>query len=114
VGLIMFGYALIWIVFAFVSIASRFPKLQFSMAWWGFTFPLGTFALCSTQLGRELHQPFFSILATVVTVCVVLLWSLVAIRTTIEGWKGEIFYAPCLATLDKPPETAPAVDGVML
>jgi hypothetical protein len=30
---------------------------------------------------------------------VILLWSLVAARTLIEGWKGEIFYAPCLASV---------------
>ena len=41
-GLLMWGYALLWIVFAVVTIASRFPKITFSMAWWGFTFPLGT------------------------------------------------------------------------
>jgi tellurite resistance protein TehA-like permease len=41
VGLIMWGYAVLWIVFAVVTIASRFPRITFSMAWWGFTFPLG-------------------------------------------------------------------------
>jgi tellurite resistance protein TehA-like permease len=41
VGLIMWGYAILWIVFAVVKIAFRFPKITFSMAWWGFTFPLG-------------------------------------------------------------------------
>lgn len=40
-GLIMWGYAILWIVFAVVTIASRFPRITFSMAWWGFTFPLG-------------------------------------------------------------------------
>jgi hypothetical protein len=66
---------------------------------------LGTFSLLCAELGKELHQPFFSVLATIVTVCVILLWILVATRTTIEGWRGEIFYAPCLASMgDKIPE----------
>ena len=60
---------------------------------------LGTFSLLCEQLGKELHQPFFSVLATIVTVCVILLWTLVAARTTIEGWRGKIFYAPCLSLL---------------
>jgi hypothetical protein len=65
----------------------------------------GTFSLLCAQLGKELGQPFFSVLATIVTVCVILLWSLVAARTTIEGWKGKIFYAPCLGSVgDKIPE----------
>jgi hypothetical protein len=66
---------------------------------------LGTFSLLSAQLGKELGKPFFSVMATIVTVCVILLWTLVASMTTIEGWRGKIFYAPCLATVgDKIPE----------
>lgn len=42
-GLIMFGYGILWLVFAVTSIASKFPKIVFSMAWWGFTFPLGIY-----------------------------------------------------------------------
>ena len=49
---------------------------------------------------------FFNVVATIVTVCVILLWVLVAVRTSIEGWKGEIFYAPCLASVgDRVPES---------
>lgn len=66
----------------------------------------GTFSLCSSQLGKELSLTFFDVIATIVTVCVILLWVLVAVRTTIEGWKGEIFYAPCLGSVgDKISET---------
>jgi len=108
IALLCFGYAIIWTVFAVVTIASRFLKMHFSMAWWGFTFPLGTFALCCIQLGKELDNSFFSILATVVTVCVLLLWIMVAVLTVYDGLKGEIFYAPCLAKLSDnlPPSRA--------
>jgi len=65
----------------------------------------GTFALCSSQLGKTLGLQFFNVVACIVTVCVILLWTLVASRTAIEGWKGEIFYAPCLASVgDRIPE----------
>jgi tellurite resistance protein TehA-like permease len=118
IALLCFGYALIWIVFAVVTIATRFLKIHFSMAWWGFTFPLGTllsrltnlgtFGLCCIQLGKELDNSFFSILATIVSVCVLLLWIMVGVLTVYEGWKGVIFYAPCLAKLgDDLPESAP-------
>jgi hypothetical protein len=36
-------------------------------------------------------------------VCVLLLWVLVATRTAIEGWKGELFYAPCLGSVNELP-----------
>jgi hypothetical protein len=66
---------------------------------------VGVFSLLSAQLGKELHQPFFTIVATIVTVCVILLWILVAAMTMIEGWRGKIFYAPCLGSAgDKIPE----------
>jgi tellurite resistance protein TehA-like permease len=42
VGLIMWSYALLWITLAVATIVARFPRIPFSMAWWGFTFPLGT------------------------------------------------------------------------
>ena len=78
----------------------NFPPQSFDL------FP-GTFALCSAQLGKELSHPFFSIVATMVTVCVVLLWMLVAVMTVLEGWQGKIFYAPCLASVADPnPESS--------
>jgi len=55
---------------------------------------VGCFASCSAQVGRALSQQFFKVLATVVTLCVILLWSMVAVRTAIEVWKGSIFNAP--------------------
>jgi len=65
----------------------------------------GTFASCSTQLGKTLSLDFFKIASCIVTVCVILLWLLVALRTVIDGWKGQIFYAPCLGKIgDSVPE----------
>ena len=40
----MWGYAILWIVFAVITIGMKFPRIGFSMAWWGFTFPLGMFS----------------------------------------------------------------------
>ena len=41
IGLIMWAYAVLWIVLAVVTIATRFPRINFSIGWWGFIFPLG-------------------------------------------------------------------------
>ena len=56
--------------------------------------------------------PFFSIMSTIVTVCVVLLWGMVATLTAVEGWKGKIFYAPCLSALDRKEESPVPDDPV--
>lgn len=61
-GLIMFGYAIIWIVFAVVTIASKFPKITFSMAWWGFTFPLGSISFRSLACVHDFPLVFSSVI----------------------------------------------------
>jgi tellurite resistance protein TehA-like permease len=63
VALVMWGFGLVWLFFAIASISrSRFP---FNMGWWGFTFPLGVFAVSTTTLGKEIPSKFLSILGTV-------------------------------------------------
>lgn len=62
-ALIMWGFGLVWLFFAFASISrSRFP---FNMGWWGFTFPLGVFTTSTVQMGTELPSAFFRVLGTV-------------------------------------------------
>jgi tellurite resistance protein TehA-like permease len=66
VALIMWGFGLVWMFFAFASISrSKFP---FNMGWWGFTFPLGVFTVSTTTLGKEIPSDFFNVLGTVRTI----------------------------------------------
>jgi tellurite resistance protein TehA-like permease len=63
IAIIMWGFGLVWMFFAAASISrSKFP---FNMGFWGFTFPLGVFAVSTVQLGRELPSVFFAVLGTV-------------------------------------------------
>lgn len=64
VALLMWAFGFAWLFFASASIvhSRTFP---FNIGWWGFTFPLGVYALSTCQLGRELPSRFFSILGTV-------------------------------------------------
>lgn len=63
IAMIMWGFAVVWLFFAVASISSsRFP---FNIGWWGFTFPLGVFAVCTTAIGQELPSAFFRVLGTV-------------------------------------------------
>lgn len=63
-GLVMWGFALVWVCFALISLATtqRFP---FNMGWWGFTFPLGVWATCTGMLAVNLDSAFFRIVTTV-------------------------------------------------
>jgi tellurite resistance protein TehA-like permease len=63
-ALILWSFGLVWLFFAIASIAHN-KKFPFNIGWWGFTFPLGVFALSTCQMGIELPSKFFNILGTV-------------------------------------------------
>jgi tellurite resistance protein TehA-like permease len=63
VALVLWGFGLVWLFFAVASISrSRFP---FNMGWWGFTFPIGVFAMATVNIGEELPSRYFRVLGTV-------------------------------------------------
>jgi tellurite resistance protein TehA-like permease len=63
-ALILWGFGLSWLFFALTSIVYT-RKFPFNIGWWGFTFPLGVFAMSTCQIGRELGSRFFLVLGTV-------------------------------------------------
>ena len=94
-ALVLWGFGLVWLAFALLTIFTM-RKFPFNMGWWGFTFPLGVFTSCTAVLGEELMSMALKVLATVFSLAVVLLWALVAVRTTCLAVSGEIFSAPGL------------------
>jgi tellurite resistance protein TehA-like permease len=64
-AMVLWGFGLVWLFFAVASVSrSRFP---FNLSWWGFTFPLGVFAMSTITIGQELPSAFFRVLGTVST-----------------------------------------------
>lgn len=100
IGIIMWGFGLIWLTFAAATIVHS-KKFPFNMGWWGFTFPLGVYAVATTTLASELPSAFFRILGTIFSLTVTLLWIVVAIGTLIRAYTGEIFVAPCLKDVEE-------------
>lgn len=116
-GVVLWGFALVWLSFALVSIITT-RDIPFNMGWWGFTFPLGVLATCTGALAQNLDSKFFrvstmvsllslphdieSILISheqILSLSVVLLWITVASRTLKMAVTGEMFQAPCLKDL---------------
>ncbi|KAM0328078.1 hypothetical protein ACHAQA_005481 [Verticillium albo-atrum] len=97
-ALCMWGFALVWLSFALISLAAL-QKFPFNMGWWGFTFPLGVLATCTGMLARELDSAVFKALTMVFSLAVCLLWFVVAVRTLRLAVTGEMFHAPCLKDL---------------
>ncbi|KAK8127524.1 hypothetical protein PG984_008632 [Apiospora sp. TS-2023a] len=98
IALVMWGIGLIWLAYAVISIATT-RNFPFNMGWWGFTFPLGVWVACTTELGALLNSTFFNVTAMIGSGCVFLLWLVVAACTTKEAISGDMFFAPCLKNL---------------
>jgi C4-dicarboxylate transporter/malic acid transport protein len=99
VAMILWGFGLVWLFFAVASISrSKFP---FNMGWWGFTFPVGVFAMSTITIGKELPSAVFEGIGTGFAISVMLLWSLVAGGTVKHLFCGKLFEAPCLREVEK-------------
>jgi C4-dicarboxylate transporter/malic acid transport protein len=96
VALLMWSFGCLWLFFAVAAII-RSRKFPFNLGWWAFTFPLGVFANCTNQLGKEMPSRFFRVLGTILCVCVVLIWIVVSLFTLKGAFNRSLFVAPCLA-----------------
>lgn len=99
-ALLLWGLGLWWLALA-VLVTQRQARegMPFNLGWWGFTFPLGVYALTTLRLGEALAAPFFTGLGAVLVVLLTLLWLLVASRTLAGAYRGNLFVSPCIAHL---------------
>ncbi|VVO62569.1 hypothetical protein PS862_00896 [Pseudomonas fluorescens] len=75
--------------------------IPFNLGWWGFTFPLGVYALTTLKLASVLNLTFFGVLGGVLVALLVVMWLIVGKRTVQGAWRGELFVSPCIAGLKK-------------
>jgi C4-dicarboxylate transporter/malic acid transport protein len=102
-GLALWGAGLWWLVTAiFFTRHYIRDNMPFNLGWWGFTFPLGVFALATFELGRLTELRFFALVGLVLSVQLVAIWLLVLQRTLSGMWHGELFEAPCLSGPNAP------------
>ncbi|KAH8432905.1 TDT family transporter [Aspergillus melleus] len=64
VALALWGFSLLWLVFAFATVIRSWP-VPFNMGWWATTFPFGVFCVNTIQLGVEMSSMFFKVMGTV-------------------------------------------------
>ncbi len=96
-GTILWGYGVWWILLAALKTV-RYAKqgMPFNLGWWGFTFPLGVYALATLALAHATHVTFFLVTGGVLVACLTAFWVTVAARTLHGAWHGYLFDAPCL------------------
>lgn len=99
-GIVLWGCGLWWLLTA-VLITLRYMRhgMPFNLGWWGFTFPLGVYALATLKLAAWLELGFFQVIGSGLVLALIALWLLVASRTLRGAWRGELFVSPCIADL---------------
>lgn len=101
-GITLWGFGLWWMLMALL-ITVRYLRagIPFNLGWWGFTFPLGVYALATLKLASTLDLTFFRVFGCVLVALLAVMWLIVAKRTLQGAWRGELFVSPCIAGLKK-------------
>ena len=91
-GVPVWGFALLWAAFAAVMTAmTARSHLPFSLAWWSFTFPVGTVVTGTSELAKHTHAVLFAAAAVAFYAGLVLAWALVCVRTARAAVHGTLF-----------------------
>lgn len=102
-GLALWGFGLWWLFLA-ALITRRYLRsgIPFNLGWWGYTFPIGVYAVATFKLGTTLNLSFFGIVGSLLTLVLAIMWAVVATRTIAGAWRGHLFVSPCIADLCRP------------
>lgn len=96
-GAMLWGYGLWWLFIAAMTTARYLRDgMPFNIGWWGFTFPIGVYAVATLALARLTHIGFLFVIGSVLVVGLAALWILIASRTLHGAWSGYLFVSPCL------------------
>jgi C4-dicarboxylate transporter/malic acid transport protein len=96
-GALLWGYGAWWLLLAVLTTIRYLREgMPFNLGWWGFTFPLGVYAVATLALARQTHLEFLAGIGGALTLCLALFWIIVAARTLHGAWLGRLFVSPCL------------------
>lgn len=96
-GTILWGYGAWWLLLAVLTTARYLREgMPFNIGWWGFTFPLGVYAVATLTLARQTHLLFLLGFGILLVLLLATLWGIIAYRTLQGAWRRTLFVAPCL------------------
>jgi C4-dicarboxylate transporter/malic acid transport protein len=91
-GTILWGYGAWWLLLAILKTARYFREgMRFNLGWWGFIFPLGVYSLATLALARATHLALFSVVGSILVICLAVLWFIVAVLTVEAVRNGSVF-----------------------
>ena len=92
------GYGIWWLAIA-AMITLRYLRhgIPYNIGGWGYTFPLGIFAVATARLAGIVPLIPISWFASALITVLCLTWILVVIRTVRGVLDRSLFVAPCLA-----------------
>ncbi len=96
-AVLLWGYGLWWMAMA-TALTGRYLRqgMPFNMGWWGFTFPLGVYTVATLKLAALLGFAPLARFGEGLTVALVLIWVLVAVRTLRGVFSLTLFEDPSL------------------
>ncbi|WP_428425550.1 TDT family transporter [Pararhizobium sp.] len=96
-AVLLWGYGLWWMAMAIaITISYIREGLPFNIGWWGYTFPLGVYAVATLRLATLVPLPAIGTFGTALVAALAILWLIIGARTVKGGWSGALFHAPCL------------------
>jgi C4-dicarboxylate transporter/malic acid transport protein len=96
-GTVLWGYGAWWLLLAVLATARYLREgMPFNLGWWGFTFPLGVYAVATIALARQTHLDFLLAIGTGLVVSLTVFWVIIATRTLHGVWHRYLFVSPCL------------------
>lgn len=100
-GLFLWGFAFFWLILAIAMWIDVWwvAKIKFNLSWWGCTFPIGVYGLATMEVGQVMDSGSFRILGIVITLCVIVLWLFVSLRTLWFLCRGKMYVSKLNLTL---------------
>ncbi|HEX4713070.1 TDT family transporter [Phenylobacterium sp.] len=96
-GVLLWGYGFWWAAMAALITGRHLREgLPFNLGWWGYTFPIGVYAVATLKLSTLLPIPAFAVIGAGLVIVLALVWLVVGARTLRGAWRGDLFVAPCL------------------
>jgi C4-dicarboxylate transporter/malic acid transport protein len=84
----------IWALAAAASLLVRYLRqgpLPYSLGWWGFTFPVGAYAVATLSLARAWQSSALEYAGVALVVLLAVFWAVVAVRTVAGLATGEVW-----------------------